>query len=194
RSEKLFEGTNVGYGFYLHNLTFDYDANRLIFDNRTIFRESIQEVGLERTEGNWSWTNTSWTGFPDELGDEDFNPDALDYDPELGARFVGTRPRVLHVGDAFSATNFYGVTIPYLAKRRDTEPLQTSDGRINVTGVLVESIHNSTWGDVLHWFWVLEDGPLPGLVFEERLSIDRAVYSGGSYDWYRNIRSVEAFS
>jgi hypothetical protein len=194
RSERSFEGTNLGRDFYLRNLTYDYDASRLIFDNRTIFRESLQEVGFRVPDGNWSWSNTSWTGFPDEGGDTVFNPDTLDYDPELAARFIGPRPRVLHVGDAFTATNFYGVTVSYLAKRVDVAPLETLTGSVNVTGVLAEAIFNSTRVDVHHWFWVLEDGPLPGLVFEERVMVDRVSYGGGTYDWYRNIRSVTPFS
>jgi hypothetical protein len=194
RSERTYDGTNVGLGFYLHNLTYDYDASRLIFDNRTILRESAQEVGIERGEGNWSWTNTSWTGFLDELGDLVFNPDTLGYDPQLGARFTGPRPRTLDVGDEFSATNFYGVTVSYMAKRVDVAPLQTLTGPVNVTGVLAEAIHNGTRGDVHHWFWVLEDGPLPGLVFEERIRLDMDGYAGGTYDWYRNIQSVTPFS
>jgi hypothetical protein len=194
RSEKHFDGTNLGLDFILNNLTFDYDASRIIFDNRTILRESLQEVGLDRGGGNWSWTNSSWTGFLDEGGDMVFNPDPLDYNPELGARFIGPRPKVLKVGDAFSATNFYGLTIPYMAKRRDTAPVQTPTGDINVTGVLAEAFFGSSWGDVHHWFWVLENGPLPGLVFEERVTVDRAVYSGGIYEWYRNLRSITPFS
>ena len=58
----------------------------------------------------------------------------------LAARFSGPRPRVIEVGDAFSATNFYGLTVPYAAKRADTEPLETPAGLVNVTGVLVEAI------------------------------------------------------
>ena len=68
--------------------------------------------------------------------------------------------------------------------------MQVPTGQMNVTGVLVEAIWNGTCGDVLHWYWVLTDGPLPGLVFEERVRVDRHDYGGGSYDWYRNVISV----
>ncbi len=190
RSERTYDGTNRGQSFYLHNLTFDYDASRVIFDNRTIYRESIQEVGMANDTGIWRWSNTTYVDFLDEGGDLVYNPNALDYDPELGARFSGPRPRVLVVGDAFTATNFYGVTLTYNAKRADAGPLETPTGTLNVTGVLVEAIHGSAWGDALHWFWVLQDGPLPGLVYEERLRVDRDIYGAGTYDWYRNILSV----
>ena len=194
RTERSYDGTNQGKGFTLHNITFDYDANRIIFDNRTILRESVQEVGIDQGDGNWSWSNTTLSSFMDEDADQVFNPDPLDYDPELAARFSGPRPRVIEVGDAFSATNFYGLTVPYAAKRADTEPLETPAGLVNVTGVLVEAIHNSTWGDILHWFWVLKDGPLPGLVFEERLRVNQTVYGGGWYDWYRDLQYVQPFT
>jgi hypothetical protein len=194
RSEKHFEGTSGGLDFTFHNLTYDYDASRLIFDNRTIFRESTQEVGVDRGGGNWSWSNSTYKGFLDEGGDTVYNPDSLDYDPELAARFSGPRPRILVVGDAFSATNFYGVTVSYIAKRDDTAPLPTPTGTENVTGVMAEAIHTSPWGQVHHWFWVLEDGPLPGLVFEERIEVRRSVYGGGWYEWYRNLRSVHPFT
>ena len=95
------------------------------------------------------------------------------------------------LGDVFTATNFYNVTIAYTAKRLDSAPLDTDIGTLNVTGVLVEAIHNSTWGNALHWMWVLEDGPLPGLVYEERARVQRDMYGGGTYDWYRNIWSVD---
>lgn len=190
RSEKTFDGTNLGRGFYLYNLTFDYDASRLIFHNRTVFRESSQEVGLTNATGAWRWTNTTWAGFVGH-GNGTYNPETLVYDPQEAARFVGPRPRVLVVGDAFTATNFYGLTITYLAKRSDIGPLVTGTGTVNVTGVLAEAIHSSAWGDVLHWYWALEDGPLPGLVYEERMKVERAVLGGGAYDWYRNVQSVE---
>jgi len=191
RSEKRFQGTNGGRNFTLFNLTFEYDASRIIFDNRTILRESIQEVGYDRGGGDWTWSNSSFTGYLDEGGDQVYNPDALDYDPELGARFVGPRPRVLALGDNFAATNFYGVTLAYTAKKVDIEPLSTPSGLVNVTGVMAEAIYSSAWGDIHHWFWVLQDGPLLGFVFEEGISVDRPVYGGGSYDWYRNIVSVD---
>lgn len=190
RSEKTFDGTNLGRDFFLHNLTFDYDASRLIFHNRTVFRESSQEVGLTNATGVWRWTNTTWAGFVGH-GNGTYNPDTLEYDPQEGARFTGPRPRVLVVGDAFAATNFYGLTISYLAKRSDTGPLVTGTGTVNVTGVLVEAIRFGPWGEVLHWYWALEDGPLPGLVYEERMKVVTSAFGGGTYDWYRNVQQVD---
>lgn len=189
-SERTYEGTNRGQEFYLHNLSMEFDASRLIFDNRTIYIEGTQEFGMANDSGTWRWQNTTFSEYLDEGGDQVYNPDPLDYDPELGVRISGPRPRVLVVGDAFTATNFYGVALTYVAKRADTGPMDTPTGPVNVTGVLAEAISNTTWGNMLHWFWVLEDGPLPGLVFEERVSVARQVYGGGTYDLYRNIRSV----
>jgi hypothetical protein len=191
RSERSFEGTNLGRNFTLHNLNFDYDASRLIFDNRTIFRESMTAVGTDLGGGNWSWSNSTWAGYMDEDADEVYNPDTLAYDPQLGARFIGPRPRVLAVGDMFAGTNFYGLTVTYTGKRSDIQPMRTSTGWINVTGVIAEAIHNTTWGNVHHWFWVLKDGPLPGFVYEERIRVEKAGYAGGTYDWYRNIKDVD---
>ncbi len=191
RSEKTFDGTNLGRAFYLHNLTMDYDASRLIFVNRTVLRESAQEVGYQPSGGNWSWSNSTWSGYLDAGGDLVFNPDSLEFDPELGARFVGPRPRVLAMGDTFTATNFYGVVLTYAVKRPDTGNLTTPSGTVPVSGVLAEAFHASAWGDVHHWFWVLEDGPLPGLVFEESISVERSVYGSGLYVWYRNIESAD---
>ncbi len=190
RSERTYEGTNRAQDFYLHNLSLEYDASRLIFNNRTIYREFTQEFGMANDTGIWRWSNSSADEYLDEDRDGEYNPDTLDYDPQLGARFKGPRPRVLVVGDAFVATNFYGLPVTYLAKRADTAPLETPTGTMNVTGVLAEAITNTTWGHVVHWFWVLEDGPLPGFVYEERVLVERDVYGGGTYDWYRNVRSV----
>jgi hypothetical protein len=189
-SERTYEGTNNGLDFYLHNSTTDYDASRLIFHNRTLVRSSEQEVGFRNGSEDWVWSNTSFSSFLDSDDDGDYNPDALNYTPEVAVRFQGPRPRVLVLGDAFAATNLYGVNVTYVAKRVDIAPLKSAYDEVNVTGVLVEAIHNSTWGRVLHWMWVLEDGPLPGFVFEERLRVEREVHGGGTYDWYRNVRSV----
>jgi hypothetical protein len=189
-SERTYEGTNRGLEFYLHNSTTDYDASRLIFHNRTLFRSSAQELGTRNGTDEWVWSNTSTSAFLDAGDDGDHNPDALNYTPEVGVRFLGPRPRVFVVGDTFSATNLYGFNVTYIAKRKDHAPLLSHHDELNVTGVLVEAIHESSWGDVLHWMWVLEDGPLPGLVYEERVRVVRDVYGGGTYDWYRNIGSV----
>lgn len=190
-SVKDFDGTNKGLNFTLNNVTFEYDASRLIFENRTIFRQADQQVAVQQSDGRWVWANTSWSGFVDQNGDEDFNPDPIGFDPEAAAEFTGPRPRVLHVGDAFTATDLYGVSLEYTAKRADSAPLETPTGTMNVTGVLAEAIYNTTWGKVLHWFWVLEDGPLPGFVYEERILMEASTYGGGTYDWYRNVASVE---
>jgi hypothetical protein len=100
---------------------------------------------------------------------------------------------VLEVDDTFNAVNAYGVEMTYMAKREDTAPMQTSTGQVNVTGVLVEALHNTTWGRVHHWFWILEDGPLLGLVYEERAIVEFSGYGGGIYDRYRNIQTLESF-
>jgi hypothetical protein len=189
-SERTYEGTNRGLDFYLHNTTTDYDASRLIFHNRTLYRTSEQEVGNRNGSGDWLWSNTSFSGFMDAGDDGDYNPDPLNYTHEVASRFHGPRPRVLVVGDAFAATSLYGVNLAYVAKRVDRAPLLSGFSEINVTGVLVEAIYNSTWGKAVHWMWVLEDGPLPGLVYEERVRVERDTYGGGTYDWYRNIESV----
>ncbi len=194
RTEKSFDGTSQGLNFTLHNVTYDYDASRMIFVNRTTFRSSDQQVGFQYADGQWHWTNTTWGGFLDDDGNGFFNPDPETYDPELAAAFSGPRPRILQVGDTFTATNFYGVRLNYVAKRSDTAPLDVLGDRVDVTGVIAEAFHNSTWGSVRHWFWVLEDGPLPGFVYEERVIVERPVWGGGTYDWYRNIRSVRPLS
>ena len=194
RSEKSFDGTNLGMNFTLHNVTYDYDVSRLIFENRTTFRNSDQEVGLQLSDGQWQWTNTSWGGFLDDDGNRFFNPDPVTFNPELAAEFTGPRPRVLEVGDTFAASNFYGVRLNYLAKRSDIAPLDVQGDGVEVTGVLAEAIHSSKWGDVHHWFWVLEDGPLPGFVYEERVIVEHPVWGGGIYDSYRNIGTVTPLS
>jgi len=99
RSDKYFEGTNLGRDFSFHNLTLDYDASRLIFDNRTILRESAQEVGFANGSGVWTWSNTSWTGFLDEGGDMVFNPD-----PWTSTRSWGPVSSVQGPGCSTSAT------------------------------------------------------------------------------------------
>ena len=130
----------------------------------------------------------------DSNGDGTFNPDPIPYDPELAADFRGPRPRVLVVGDTFRAEDFYGLALAYIAKRADHGPLATMEGELNVTGVMAEAIHNSTWGSVLHWFWVLEDGPLPGLVYEERVRVAKKGDHAGTWDLYRNIAAIESLS
>jgi len=194
QSEREFEGTSLGVNFTLYNLTFDFDASRMIFENRTTFRDSTQEVGFQLSDDQWTWRNTTWGGFVDDDGDGFYNPDPVTYDPELASKFSGPRPRVLVIGDHFTATNFYGIRLNYGAIDSDWGDLQTSEGLVNVTGVRAEAYINTTWGEVRHWFWVLEDGPVPGLVFEERVIVSHTGWGGGTYDWYRNILSVRSLS
>ena len=187
RSEKDFEGTNLGRDFILHNVSTDYDASRLFFENRTIYREALQQVGFQTVGEDMSWQNTSWTGYLDTNGDGTYNPDPLSYDPILASSFTGARPRLLDIGDTFTGTNFYGKSLRYEAKRDDNSTLRIPGNELEVRGVLAEAMSNTTSGSVLHWFWVLEDGPLPGLVFEERVRVTTPGFGGGTYDWYRNM-------
>jgi hypothetical protein len=187
KTERSFVGTDRGMNFTLHNLTFDYDASRDVFENRTLFRESDQEVGHQNETGAWLWTNSTFVGYLDENGDGLANPDPIPFDPERASEFRGPRPQVISVGDRFRATNPFGVSLYYKAFRTNTSNLSTPQGVVPVHGIYVEAIHNSTWGDVWHWFWVLEDGPHPGLTFEESVLVNHAGYGGGSYRRYRNI-------
>ncbi len=190
RSEREYESTSLGANLILHNLTYDYDASRMIFENRTTFRDSIQEVGFQNPDDQWSWANTTWGGYIDDDGDGFYNPDPVTYDPELASKFTGPRPRVLVIGDLFTATDFYGVRLNYVATKEDKGDLQTSEGLVNVTGVMAEAYFKTTWGQVRHWFWVLENGPVPGFVFEERIVVSHSGWGGGTYDRYRNILSI----
>ncbi len=192
RSDREFESTSPGVDFILHNLTYDFDASRMVFENRTTFRDATQEVGFQLSDGQWSWRNTTWGGFLDDDGDGFYNPDPVTYDPELASKFTGPRPRVLVIGDHFTATNFYGVRLNYVATDDDKGDLQTAEGIVNVTGVRAVAYFNTTWGQVEHWFWVLEDGPVPGFVFEERVIVSHSGWGGGTYDRYRNILSVRS--
>ena len=190
RSERYFEGTDAGRQFRLYNNTTDYDASRDVLENRTIYRMSDERVGRQGTDGNWTWRDASWSGYVDDNLDGDFNPDAVQYDPVEAARFAGPRPRVLAVGDMFTASDRYGVVLVYTAKRADTGNLTGPGGIEGVTGVFAEALYNTTWGHVWHWLWVLQDGPAPGTVFEESVLVEHVAYGGGSYREYRNIVSV----
>jgi hypothetical protein len=177
----------------LHNLTVTFDASRLVFDNGTLFSESQQEVGYQDAEGNWSWTNRTIAGFVDTDGDGVYNPDAMPFDLELATELTGPRPRELQVGDRYKAQNFYGFELRYTVKRTDTAPLQLPGGTLDVTGVIAEAITNTTAGYAHHWMWVVQDGPLPGLVYEESRYLWFPGYGGGPHDWYRNIVAVDEY-
>ena len=190
RSERYFEGTDAGRQFRLYNNTTDYDASRDIMENRTVYRMSDERIGLQNASGNWTWREANWTGFVDDNLDGDFNPDPVPFDPVEAARFTGPRPRVLAVGDTFTASDPYGVVLVYTAKRTDTGNLTGPSGLERVTGVFAEALYNTTWGSAWHWMWVLQDGPAPGTVYEESVLVEHVAYGGGSYREYRIIESV----
>jgi hypothetical protein len=189
-SRRYFEGTNVGRPFRLHNNTTDYDASRDIFENRTVYRISDTSTGLEVSPGEWQWRNESFMGYLDDNLDGDPNPDALPFDPDRAATFEGPRPRVVAVGDRFAAMNPEGLVLWYNAVREDTGNLTGPTGPVGVTGVYVTAEYTSAAWHAWHWFWVLEDGPAPGLVYEQSVLIERATYGGGSYRSYMNVRAV----
>ncbi len=190
RSERFFEGKDAGRQFRLFNNTTDYDASRDVLENRTVYRVADERVGRQGTDGNWTWRDTSWSGFVDDNLDGDFNPDTTSFDPEEAARFTGPRPRTLVVGDRFMASDSYGVTLLYTVKRADLGNLTGPGGVEQVTGIFAEAMYNTTWGHVWHWMWVLQDGPAPGAVYEESVLVEHLAYGGGSYRAYRNIESI----
>jgi len=190
RSVKDFEGTSRGLDFLLQNTTVDYDASRDIFENRTVFRSSSQDVGTRNGTGPWAWSNATWSGFIDDNLDRRWNPDPVAFDPEEAALFTGPRPRVVEVGDRFIGSDPQGVVLQYQAMRSDGANLTTPKGIAPVHGVYVSAQYNTTWGHVWHWYWVLVDGPRPGIVYEESVLVEHRGYGGGSYRSYMNILSA----
>jgi hypothetical protein len=192
RSVKDFEGTNRGLEFKLVNTTVDYDASRDIFENRTVFRSSQQDVGTSNATGPWVWANTTRVGFVDDNLDGRWNPDPVAFDPEESAIFTGPRPRVVEVGDRYAAQDPQGFVLFYQAMRSDSANLTTQKGRVAVHGVYVTAEYNTTWGHVWHWYWLLVDGPLPGIVYEESVLVEHRGYGGGSYRSYVDILQADA--
>ena len=191
RSVKDFEGTNRGLEFKLVNTTVDYDASRDIFENRTVFRSSTQDVGTSNATGPWVWRNATWAGFVDDDLDGHSNPDPVAFDPEVAAVFTGPRPMIVTVGDRFVGEDAQGVALYYSATRSDAANLTTPHGQVAVRGVYVTAEYNTTWGHVWHWFWVVMDGPAPGIVYEESVLVEHRGYGGGSYRSYLNVLQAD---
>ncbi len=189
-SRRYFEGTNVGRAFRLYNNTTDYDASRDIFENRTVYRISDTTTGVEVAPGNWSWRDETFMGYIDDNLDGDPNPDAVPFDPEASVMFAGPRPRVPVVGDRFAAMNPQGLVLWYTATRTDAGNLTGPAGPVDVTGVYLTGEYTSPTWHAWHWFWVVQDGPTPGVIYEESVLVETTTYGGGSYRSYLNIMSV----